>query len=215
MVGKMPEPPRNMAVLRLRSQRPDVIGAGLGFAAAVSAFFPPETWQSKLFLSVAFLALTLAFLRANFTHEEGTRREQVQRDKVQAALTADVARLTGRDAQRIAATRKRARFLAERILEFLIERHASEPVKDFYTDDITDPEYEAKFRPFMDRLMAHFHETKNLYNLRFYAEAVDVTNELARSGIVDEKLLQYVQHIEPDLAESFAMRLREVAERRD
>jgi hypothetical protein len=199
----------------------NLIGVALGFAAFWVTFDPPRgSVRVRLLWLIGTLSIVLVACAIwQFVETIRARREANTRDRERkrqdGEMRANIERLTKRAAQQIPSIRKRARFLADQILQFVVDRHVDEPVRDFDGDDIMEPAYAARYEAFMNGYMEHYYETKRLYRDRFLDEASNVTNDLARSGIVDERLLQYVQHIEPELAEQFATRLREVAEQRD
>lgn len=188
-----------------------VIAAVMGAALTV---WPPTSESGKRLWVVSFALVGVLAIAGTILDRMALWSAEAQRDKNQDAKHAEVLmRLERRDAEKLAATRKRARFLADAIQQFLIDRNVGKPTHDYY--GLPDQEFYIKIESFLPKWSEYYHQTKELYNERFATEALEIAHEFARSGVVDERLLSYAQHIDPPLVEQFAIRLRELGGQRD
>jgi hypothetical protein len=173
--------------------RPDVIGAGMGFGATVSALFPPETWMAKVGLAFAFGFYTVAFLLANQRHERAAKKENDIRDERSARMDRRVSAFVKTAAEKSAARVNRAVALSEEMFEFFIaadKRRAA--LKRFEYPPPSDMTREAAIRAMNDDREAYriFYDTlTNEFNGLFAGRIISVVTEFADAGI----------HTDPDL----------------
>lgn len=183
---------------RLWIQRPDVIGAAIGFSAIVRGFFPPETWTTKLWLTAMLFLLTLALLLAGQSRERSDRASKsilsaeikVDRFRTEQALR-ELWKSQKRDVRYLHAARQNAAYVAKQIRDFLAQCPRPAVPTNITDENLYSPEvlqYCAVIRNY-DLLLAHE------YQDRFMSQALSVANDLAHSGEPDEVLVALIYNV--------------------